>query len=170
MTTEPTGAKRSAHFPDEYGTSGGPDALLPWSFVEERLREAINYWLATIGPNNRPHVRPVDGVWVENALIFGGSPETRWVRNLQRNPATTVSIGGTTEAVILEGEAHLVTDPAHPLAEPSNRASFEKYPQYHPDGKLPEFLPFWLFRPTRIYAWTLAEFATSATRWDLPKP
>jgi hypothetical protein len=164
MTNDPS--HRPAHFPPEYGKSDGQATLIPWSFVDERLRDALNYWVATIGPNNRPHVRPVDGVWVEGALIFGGSPETRWVRNLQRNPAITTSIGGYDEAIILEGDAELISDEQHPLSLPSREASLAKYPQYHPDGKLPDFLPFWLFRPRRVYAWTLAEFARTASRWD----
>jgi hypothetical protein len=161
-------SQRPAHFPPEYGESGGQEALLPWSFVEERLRAAPNYWVATVGPGNRPHVRPLDGVWVEGALIFGGSPETRWVRNLQRNPAMTATIGGYDEAIILEGDVEYVTDEAHPLSLPSREASLVKYPQYAPDGEVPEFLPFWLFRPRRVFAWTLAEFAKSASRWEFP--
>src|SRR5262249_38443994 len=57
-------------FPAGYGTPGGADSLIVWRSVEERLRTAGNYWIATVGPNARPHARPVDGVWVEGALCF----------------------------------------------------------------------------------------------------
>ena len=81
MTSE-SSSVRAVRVPAAYGTPGGPDRLLPWSYVEERLRAASNYWITTVGPSARPHARPVDGVWVDGALCFGGSPETRWVRNL----------------------------------------------------------------------------------------
>src|SRR5436309_11917245 len=70
---------RSVRFPAAYGTPGGPDSLLAWTYVEKRIQAASNYWITTVGPDARPHARPVDGVWVDGALCFGGSPETRWV-------------------------------------------------------------------------------------------
>ena len=153
-----------ARFPAEYGDPGD-SALVPWSEVEDKLRAASNYWLATVNPDGRAHVRPVDGVWVDGALCFGGSHETRWVRNLQANPAVTVNLASEAEAIILEGATELITDPEHPLARPSTEASVKKYPQYYTDGKVPPFQPFWAFRPKRAFAWTLEGFPRSATRW-----
>ena len=86
---------------------------------------------ARVGPDGRPHARPVDGVGVDGALCFGGSPATRWVRNLLANPAISVHLSSEAEAIILEGTAEVVTDPAHPLAAPCMAASREKYPQYY---------------------------------------
>ena len=166
MTGEPASA-RSVRFPAAYGTPGGPDRLLDWSYVEERLRAASNYWTTTVGPNGRPHARPVDGVWVAGALCFGGSPETRWVRNLMADPAISVHLSGEADAIILDGTAELVTDPSHRLAAPSLAASKEKYPQYF-SGDAP-FRPFWALRPTTAFAWTLAGFPGGATRWDFDR-
>lgn len=165
MMIEPT--SRPAHFPSEYGDSStGPRTS--WEEVEGKLGSALNYWVATNHPGGRPHVRPIDGVWVDGALVFGGSPETRWVRNLQADPQMTVTLGSEEDAVILEGTAELVTDSDHPLAGPSAEASVAKYPQYYPGGKVPPFRPFWMFRPTRAWAWTLTGFPAAATRWDFP--
>jgi hypothetical protein len=44
-------------------------------------------------------------VWVDGALCFGGSPETRWVRNLMANRAISVHLSSEAEAIILEGPA-----------------------------------------------------------------
>ena len=74
MTRKPSSV-RAVRFPAAYGAPGGPVSLLPWSYVEERVRVASNYWITTVGPNARPHARPVDGVWIDGALCFGGSPE-----------------------------------------------------------------------------------------------
>ena len=117
MTSEPASVG-SVRFPAAYGTPGGPDSLLPWSYIEERIRAASNYWITTVGPNARPHARPVDGVWVDGALCFGGSPETRWVRNLMANPSTSVNLSSEAEAIILEGAAEYVTDPSLPIPSP----------------------------------------------------
>jgi general stress protein 26 len=163
MTSE-SASVRPVRFPAAYGTPGRPDNLLSWSYVEERLRAASNYWITTVGPRARPHARPVDGVWVDGALCFGGSPETRWVRNLLANPSISVHLSSEAEAIILEGSAELVTDPSHPLAAPSTAASKEKYPQYFSGDESP-FRPFWALRPTIAYAWTLEGFPRGATRW-----
>jgi nitroimidazol reductase NimA-like FMN-containing flavoprotein (pyridoxamine 5'-phosphate oxidase superfamily) len=163
MTSKPASA-RPVRFPAEYGTPGGPDSLLPWSYVEDRLRAASNYWITTVGPEVQPHARPVDGVWVDGALCFGGSPQTRWVRNLMANPAISVHLSSEAEAIILEGTAEHVTDPSHPLAAPSTAASRAKYPQYY-SGETPSFRPFWAVRPTTAFAWTLEGFPRGATRW-----
>jgi hypothetical protein len=163
VTREPV-SSGSVRFPAEYGTPGGPDSLLPWSYVEERLRAASNYWVTTVGPDARPHARPVDGVWVDGALCFGGSPKTRWVRNLLANPSISVHLSSEAEAIILEGTAEHVTEPAHPLAGPSAAASKKKYPQYF-SGNAPPFRPFWALWPTTAFAWTLEGFPRGATRW-----
>jgi general stress protein 26 len=152
-------------FPIDYGIPKDTRGILPWSFVEERMAKAANYWVSTTRPNGAPHVRPVDGVWVDGSLCFGGSPETRWVRNLQRNPAVTVHIGGEDEVVILEGTAEFVTDSSHPVVAPQLAAAKKKYPQYYPGKRPPPFHPFWMLRPRVAFAWTLKEFPRSATRW-----
>lgn len=163
MTNQPTTAA-PARFPKGYGASDAGD-LIPWSHVEEKLRSALNYWMTTASPTGQPHARPVDGVWVDGALCFGGSPETRWVRNLQANPKVSIHLPSEAEAIILEGRAEFVSDPGHPLAALSTSATREKYPQYFTDGA-PAFHPFWVMRPSRAYAWTLEEFPKRATRWN----
>jgi general stress protein 26 len=154
----------SVRFPAAYGTPGGPESLLPWSYVEARMRAASNYWITTVGPDARPHARPVDGVWVDGTLCFGGSPETRWVRNLMSSPAVSVHLSSEAEAIILEGTAEHVTDPSHHLAARSTAAFREKYPQYFSAGEAP-LRPFWALRPTTAFAWTLEDFPRGATRW-----
>jgi hypothetical protein len=169
MATEPRAS--AAGFPEGYGVprkQGDPGEGIPWSEVEQKLRAAANYWIGTVTPAGRPHARPVDGVWVEGALCFGGSPETLWARNLRAHPALSVNLSSEEEAIILEGTAELITDPDHPLAVASTAASREKYPQYF-SGDAPilaVFHPFWALRPRRAYAWRLEGFPAGATRWD----
>ena len=163
MASEPT-STGPVRFPAEYGTPGGPDSLALWTDIAERIRSASNYWIATVGPDARPHARPVDGVWIDGVLCFGGSPATRWVRNLMGNPAISAHLSSEAEAIILEGTAEYVTDPSHPLAAPSAAASKAEYPQYFSGDEAP-FRPFWVLRPTTAFAWTLEGFPRGATRW-----
>ncbi len=160
-------AATAARFPSDYGQTPETLAdLLGWDEVAGRIAGSRNYWLATLRRDGHPHVRPVDGVFVDNALCFGGSPATRWVQHLQHQPAVSVSLPDDDHAVILEGRAVLVDDAADPLAivqAPANRA---KYPQYFSDEPSTRFHPFWCLRPARAYAWSLTGFPARATRFD----
>lgn len=169
-------AATAARFPDEYGQTDETRAeVLAWDDVAARIAAARNYWLATVtatgnGPG-RPHLRPVDGVWVAppgdtGALCFGGSPEARWVRNLEACPDVSVSLPDDDHAVILEGTVVQVTDPELPISKALGPANREKYPQYFEAGAPDAFLPFWCLRPHRVYAWSLTGFPNKATRFD----
>jgi general stress protein 26 len=168
MHTSPTAT--AARFPAEYGqTAETTSQLLDWNAVADRIAAARNYWLATITDDDRPYLRPVDGVFVDSTLAFGGSPATRWVRHLQQRPAVTVSLPDDDHAVVLEGDVDLVTDDQLPIAALVGAANVSKYPQYFADGA--EFLPFWALRPRRVFAWSLTGFPNRATRFDFePHP
>ena len=169
MADPPSSARRAA-FPPDYGARGGQgDEPLDWEHVEQKLRDASNYWISTVTTDGRPHSRPVDGVWVDGALCFGGSPDTRWVRNLQANPAISVHLPSGDDVVVLDGTVEYVTDPAHPLAAASTAASRAKYPQYFSGDDPPPFRPFWCVRPDVAYAWTLEGFPQRATRWTFDR-
>ncbi len=150
--------------PSEYGVPASTADLLPWSHVEGRLAAARVYWIATSGPGGRPRVRPVDGLWHDGVLYVGGSPETRWVRDLLDNPEVAVHLDDGMDVVILEGVAESLDegvslDTAVRLAALSN----EKYPQY---GVTPELYtgpgPI-AIRPRVAFAWTA--FPTDVTRF-----
>src|SRR5512146_543866 len=72
--------------PKDYGVPENDENLLPWSFVEERMAAARNYWVATATRDGKPAATPVWGAWVEGRLYMDGSPETRRGRNIAQNP------------------------------------------------------------------------------------
>jgi uncharacterized pyridoxamine 5'-phosphate oxidase family protein len=155
-----------ARFPAEYGqTPETLAALLDWPDVAERIAAARNYWLATTTDDGRPYQRPVDGVFVDATLAFGGSPQTRWVRNLEQRPEVSVSLPDDDHAVVLEGQAVWVTEPDLPIAAAVRAANVSKYPQYFAEAG-DEFSPFWALRPRRVFAWSLTGFPARATRFD----
>lgn len=163
MRHEPTVAER-AWLPSEYGSPKAGAALLEWSHVESRLAAARVYWIATVGPEGRPRVRPVDGLYVDGVIYLGGSPKTRWVRDLLANPEVAIHLDDGSDVVIVEGAAELMEAGAPPeLAERLAAASNAKYPEY---GMTPADYrgpgPF-AIRPRAVLAWT--DFPNDLTRF-----
>ncbi len=121
----PTTADRPS-FPDGYGIPETTKGLLTWGEVEPRLRQARHYWLGSVRPDGRPHAVPRWGVWVEGRFYYDGAPTTRHTRNVEANPAVTLTLESGTEVVIVEGESRATR------AEPDGlgarlAAAFEKY-------------------------------------------
>lgn len=97
---------------DQYG-----NAELPWSRPRDVLASDtpgadLTFFVATVRPDGRPHSAGVGAVWVDDALYFVGGPATRRSRNLAANPACSVSVRLRGIDLVLEGEAHRITDPA----------------------------------------------------------
>lgn len=112
--------------PEGYGLPDTTDGLLSWSAdIEPRLVAALHYWLATVRPDGTPHSVPRWGVWLDGRFYYDGSPQTRHVRNLEQNPACTLTLESGTEAVIIEG----TSTAARADGELGGRlaAAFEKY-------------------------------------------
>ncbi|MET0133365.1 MAG: pyridoxamine 5'-phosphate oxidase family protein [Kibdelosporangium sp.] len=95
---------------DQYGS-----AELPWSRPRDVLASDtpaadLTFFVATVRPDGRPHSAGVGAVWVDDALYFKSGPGTRRARNLAANPACTVSARLRGIDLVLEGEAHRVTE------------------------------------------------------------
>lgn len=151
--------------PAIYGVPKDKKKLLPWSHVEQRMNDAKHYWVCTVSPGGQPHATPVDGLWVDGRLYFGGSPETRRNRNLQSNPAACVHLEDAMEVLILEGEAPELKSPDRALTERLAALSAQKY-GYRPKPEEFETGGVRVFQPTKILAWT--QFPSDATRWTAP--
>ena len=85
---------------------------IPWSEARTRLVEARFYWLATVAPDGRPHVRPVLAVWVDDRLHTTTNPSARKGRNLARDPRCAITVRTDGLDLVLEGDAVRVTDDA----------------------------------------------------------
>jgi Pyridoxamine 5'-phosphate oxidase len=155
--SEPAPMVEQLRLPAAYGT---PTKLLAWSDVDERLATALHYWLATTRPDGRPHVVPVDGIWLERACYFGGAPETVHARNLAADPRAAIHLDDSNAATIAEGVAEIHT-PTAQFARELDAAAQRKYGySVGPDVYLGGV---WRLRPTTVLAW--ARLDRDATRF-----
>jgi PPOX class probable F420-dependent enzyme len=104
---------------DLYGTP-----LLDWEPIRARLAEGVpqapdtggpnrhTCWLATINPDGSPHLNGIGALWFDDAFWFETGETTRKGRNLARDPRCTLSVATREFDLVVEGEAHKVTDPA----------------------------------------------------------
>lgn len=105
---------------------------MSWSDVEQRLLAAQHYWLSTVRPDGTPHSVPRWGVWLDGRFYYDGAPTTRHARNLQGNPACTLTLESGTQVVIVEGVSTATSADPDGLGARLATA-FEKYhPQYAP--------------------------------------
>ena len=145
--------------PAVYGATGG---LLAWQDIHDRLATALHYWVVTVRPNGRPHSVPVDGLWIDDELSFGGSDETIRHRNLLARPDVVVHLADPNKPVIVEGTCSLRT-PAQQAAEFMVNAAKDKY------GYAPPISAYlsgvWTLTPNKVMAWHEGMRAATAFRF-----
>jgi hypothetical protein len=141
---------------------GDTTTTLAWPDVRAQLVTAKQYWVAMIRPTGSPHVVPVDGLWVDDVLYYGGSPETLHVRIARAHPRVTIHLPDPWNVVVVEGAVHVVT-PALDLAQHLADLANEKYPDYGIHFDASSYREPFAFRPTRALAWT--QFPSNATRF-----
>ncbi len=150
-------------FPGVYGIHDDEDGLLDWSWAEERLVAARNYWVATVRPDGSPHAMPVWGLWHEDAFYFSSAPDSRKAKNLAGNPAVTVHLESGDEVVVVEGTAGYASD------EDLLRRLGEDYSsKYSFDVSFTGGRSLVAVRPRVAYAWVEQDFPSSATRFTFP--
>lgn len=162
QTRQETGPIASRPYIPGYGVPKHKKGLLPWSHVSERMDETLRYWVSTVSPDGRPHATPVDGLWVDECLYFGGSTKTRRSRNLAKNRAVCIHLEDALDVVILHGDAEELINPDSSLVARLIEASEKKY-NYAPEPKDFKKGGIYVFRPRMVLAWT--DFPKDATRW-----
>src|SRR4051812_20212591 len=95
---------------DRYG-----NPVLAWSRPHDQLaartpRPDTPFFLGTCRPDGRPHAAGIGALWYAGTLYFTSGPGARKARNLAANPACTISARLVDVDLVLDGEAHRVTD------------------------------------------------------------
>jgi hypothetical protein len=139
---------------------GAPSKLLDWEAVDTKLRDAQQYWFATVRPDGRPHVVPLDGNWLDGRWWFGGSPETVKHQNLQANVNAALHLEDAQSAVIVEGRCRIEPG-SEELADRLTAAATAKYGYAPPRAAY--LSGVWVLTPTKVLAWT--DLTADATRF-----
>jgi len=135
-----------------YGIPDDPEGMLPWSWADERLAAAHNYWVATGGP----HASPVWGLWRDARFLFSCGAESRKARELARDSHIVVHLESGDEVVIVDGVAEPVAATEQDVEE--YRVKYD----YRPDpGE-----GWYRVAPRRVLAWREQDYPRSATRFD----
>jgi hypothetical protein len=135
-----------------YGVPDDAEGMLPWSWVEERLVPAHNYWIATAGP----HASPIWAVWDESTLVFTCGATSRKARALAQDARCVVHLESGADVVIVEGVAEQL-EPTPALLDDYSR----KY------GPTEASIGDWYrVLPRRVLAWREHDYPVSATRFD----
>jgi hypothetical protein len=94
--------------------SSGGATPTPWSTASAELETAEIYWISTVRPDGRPHVTPMIGLWLDDALYFCTGPDERKAANLAHNPQCAVTTGRNTLGsgldITIEGAAVEIND------------------------------------------------------------
>jgi hypothetical protein len=140
------------------------DGLLPWSWAEERLARARNYFLATTRPDEGgPHVMPIWGLWLDDTFQFSTGRSSRKAKNLAVNAHCVVCPEGGEEAIVVEGVASDLTDP-----EALQRFFKEYKTKYDYDvSSMNE--PLYVVHPRMVFGQIEKTFPKSATRWKFAR-
>lgn len=156
------------HMPG-YGVQGADEGtgLLPWSWAVERLTRSHDYWVATNWAGRPPHVMPVWGVWLEDAVWFSSGLRARKARNLAADARCTVTTDDAVDPVVLQGTVARVTEA--PTMQAFIDAVNAKYDtSYGLDFLDPELTAVYRVDPTWAFGLVQADFGGSPTRWTFP--
>jgi len=150
-----------------YGLVATGAGQLPWSWVEERLGAARNYWVVTSRADGRPHAMPVWGLWLDGAVYFSTDPASRKGRNLAANPAAVIHLESGDDVVICEGPVESTAN-AGARFGPDLAAFVDGYDAkygFRPDpGSAAHGV--YRMRPAVVMAWREVDFPATATRWS----
>ena len=125
---------KATNLDDIYGS-----APLDWDRIEARLDKSITQapktggpdrhtcWLVTINPDGTPQVTGIGALWVDGAFWFETGDRTRKAKNLARDPRCSLSVATHEFDLVVDGEAHKMTDPPT-VADMATRWVDEEWP------------------------------------------
>ena len=151
------------YMPD-YGIKGAEEGtgLLPWAWAVERLTSSHDYWVTTMWPDGRPHVTPVWGAWIDEALWFSCGNRSRKARNLDRDARCSVATSDAYQPVVLDAVVERISD-----RDAVQRFTDISNAKYEVDYSVDFFAENALFaaRPRSAFGLDEADFVGSPTRW-----
>jgi hypothetical protein len=111
MTKRLARVREQTMLPDQPATTA-------WSVTEQRLADrepGRHEWLATVGPDGRPHLMPILAFWIDGGLHFLAGEGTRKGRDLAADARCVIATTSTALPsldIVIEGRAEPLTDAA----------------------------------------------------------
>jgi Pyridoxamine 5'-phosphate oxidase len=118
--------------------------MLEWTWAEDRLADAHNYWVATSGP----HASPVWGLWQDGGVLFSCGPRSRKARALTDDARIVVHLESGADTVIVEGVAERAP------ATDAHLAAYEAKYEYRASASE----AWYRVTPNRAFAWREADY------------
>jgi PPOX class probable F420-dependent enzyme len=112
------------------------DAPTSWDEGLTHLRDGQWYWLATIRPDGRPHLRPILALWVDGSMYFASNTRSRKAKNVESDGRCAICVQDDEAHAVLEGDAKRVTDPDTLAKVRDEYASKYKWDTQVKDGQL----------------------------------
>jgi pyridoxamine 5'-phosphate oxidase-like protein len=146
-----------------------PKGMLTWPAAKKILTTFPYLWIATTDDDGAPHLVQQWGVWIDDTLYFEGSDRTRWARNLARDPRLSFGANVADQAVYGQARVDIVRGGVdHPTAVKIARQYAAKYGKkfkYRPKPEQYEKGHVFRARPTKLIAFDVRRFETSAARF-----
>jgi Pyridoxamine 5'-phosphate oxidase len=142
--------------------------MLSWVTVQRLLRAARYLWISTINPDGSPHLVEQWCAWVDDTLFFEGSERTRWARNLARDPRLAFGVQVGDRAAYGEAIVDVARGIERGVAARIARQYGTKYgPDFDYRPSTAQYVngPVFRARPSKIIAFDVRRFSTSATRF-----
>jgi Pyridoxamine 5'-phosphate oxidase len=142
--------------------------MLSWPSVQRILRVAPYLWIATTNADGSPHLVQQWCAWVDDTLYFEGSDRTKWARNLARDPRLGFGLQFEDRSAYGEALADIAEGVERSVAVKIARQYSTKYGggfDYRPVAEQYERGPVFRARPSKIIAFDVKRFSTSATRF-----
>jgi nitroimidazol reductase NimA-like FMN-containing flavoprotein (pyridoxamine 5'-phosphate oxidase superfamily) len=90
-------------------------APAPARSIAERVRHAlarlatdVDLWVATASADGVPYLVPLSYLWHEGRILLATSEHSATVRNLRNHGRVRLSLDGTRDVVLVDGDAELV--------------------------------------------------------------
>jgi nitroimidazol reductase NimA-like FMN-containing flavoprotein (pyridoxamine 5'-phosphate oxidase superfamily) len=149
-----------------------PKGMLTWPAAKKVLTTSPYLWISTADEDGRPHLVQSWGVWVDDVLYFEGSTQTRWAKNLTREPRISFGFQNGDMAVYGEARADIVRAPDRKLATKIAKQYTAKYGgrkfKYRPKPEQYTKSHVFRARPEKLIAFDVTKFNTSAARFTFP--
>jgi hypothetical protein len=145
--------------------------MLTWVSVQRMLRAARYLWIATTGADGSPHLVEQWCAWVDDTLFFEGSERTRWARNLTHDARLAFGVQVADRAAYGDAVVDVARGLDRAVAAKIARQYAAKYgPDFDYRPPVEQYVegPIFQARPTKIIAFDVRRFSTSATRFTFP--